>query len=72
MHPISSKLWANAQGYGLDGYCRIQVAKGNISILCMKLRDVLIIESAAPYIGWFIVYLITLLEVQCGQTYVIN
>ena len=23
MHPISSKLWGNAQDYGLDGYYRI-------------------------------------------------
>jgi len=32
MLPISSKLWGNAQDYGLDEYYKIQFAKGNRSI----------------------------------------
>jgi len=32
MHPISSKFWGNAQKYGVDGYYKIQAAKGNRSM----------------------------------------
>ena len=38
MHLILSKFWGNAQDYGLDRCCKIQVSKGNRSI-CMKLLE---------------------------------
>jgi len=34
MHPISSKLWGNAQDYGLDGYYRIQVVRVTDQYVC--------------------------------------
>jgi len=39
IHLISSKLWGNAQDYGLDGYYKIQVAKGNRSTCAWKYKN---------------------------------